>query len=221
MNKKTIFITTLFILLLFLVTNSISISVISSIIFLFLFIRQFKKEKDIDNSYLISNFFHSYYDEINQGHDVSISNLYDNFKSNIKNESLIPANQESDFDILENLKVYFDDAYFNAFYRIQVNDEVKDKKKMSICLMENYFNKEKNIIQQTIKKEKSNDKNLKILFICLLSIILIRFLFSKYFYIYSTSIVGICSLTIVSILAFITYKDYLFSLFERKSYEKN
>ena len=130
-------------------------------------------------------------------------------------------NKHSELDLLENMKVYFDDIYFNAFYHIKTNDNIKDKKKLLLCLMKKYFNNEKNIIQKNVKTEKNNDKNLKLLFICLLSITLIRFLFTKYFLVYSSSVIGICSLTLISIIAFMTYEKYLMSIFERKEHGKN
>ena len=147
--------------------------------------------------------------------------MYDSLKINLNNETLLPINKQSELDLLENMKVYFDDIYFNAFYHIKTNDNIKDKKKLLLCLMKKYFNNEKNIIQRNVKTEKNNDKNLKLLFICMLSITLIRFLFTKYFLVYSSSVIGICSLTLISIIAFITYEKYLMSTFERKEYGKN
>ena len=147
--------------------------------------------------------------------------MYDYLKINLNNETLLPINKQSELDLLENMKVYFDDIYFNAFYHIKTNDNIKDKKKLLLCLMKKYFNNEKNIIQRNVKTEKNNDKNLKLLFICMLSITLIRFLFTKYFLVYSSSVIGICSLTLISIIAFITYEKYLMSTFERKEYGKN
>lgn len=221
MNKKAIILSILFIILLFLVTNSVLISSLSLIILLFIFIKQMKNYKDNKNVNLESVFFHSYYDEIIQDHEVSIIDLYDSLKINLNNETLLPINKQSELDLLENMKVYFDDIYFNAFYHIKTNDNIKDKKKLLLCLMKKYFNNEKNIIQRNVKTEKNNDKNLKLLFICMLSITLIRFFFTKYFLVYSSSVIGICSLTLISIIAFITYEKYLMSTFERKEYGKN
>ena len=221
MNKKAIILSISFIILIFLVTNSVLISSLSLIILLFIFIKQMKNYKDNKNVNLESVFFHSYYDAISQDNEVSIIDLYDSLKINLNNETLLPINKQSELDLLENMKIYFDDIYFNAFYHIKTNDNIKDKKKLLLCLMKKYFSNEKNIIQKNVKTEKNNDKNLKLLFICMLSITLIRFLFTKYFLIYSSSVIGICSLTLISIIAFMTYEKYLMSIFERKEHGKN
>ena len=115
MNKKAIILSISFIILLFLVTNSVLISSLSLIILLFIFIKQMKNYKDNKNVNLESVFFHSYYDAISQDNEVSIIDLYDSLKINLNNETLLPINKQSELDLLENMKVYFDDIYFNAF----------------------------------------------------------------------------------------------------------
>ena len=217
MTKKLFFLCISYVLLILFITNSISISVVSLLLLLF-FMYKINKDKEQvkDNKMYIFKFFHLYYDEVMNGNDISIKDIYDKLEIDILEDSLLPINFDNELELLQSIKVYFGDLYFDTFYRLYVEKNLKEKRKIILAYLERCFRIEKNSIEKEIGFDKDNRNNLKILFICLLSIVLIRVVFNEYFMSYSTSILGILSLTIIAIIACMTFKNYLFVVLERK-----
>lgn len=217
MNKKQILLSCLFVGLMFLITNSLAVTIgiaISLVTYFLLNLRKQKKQVKNNNDKLFK-FFTKFNEEYSKENTNIINVCYKEIETDINESYILPIDENNEDELLEQLKNYFNSRWFEDFVCLYkqtgITFSMKQNRLKALIESFNGFNQKKEIDSKQLS-------DIKLLLIAVSCMALSRVVFNEYYQIFVGCLGGYLVAIMVGIISTLTYQFVLCN--DRKEIEE-